>query len=142
MAKQISIFAEDEPGKIKDISKFLGDNKINIKAITIDRGSEYGIIKLLVDKPNKAINIFKKNKIHVKTTQVIVVEIKKSTGSILEITNLLSKNGINIEDAYGFVVKDSHASVLVLEVVNIKSVIKILKNNNIKVLSSKKIYNL
>ncbi len=141
MAKQISIFAENQPGKIKNVTQVLSNNNIQIKSITLDRGTtDYGAIKLLVDNPKKAEKILKQNKIPIKLTEVIVIQMNKTSNSIFSITQLLSNNNINIKDAYGFVTEKENKSLLVVEVENNSKVKKILKNKNINILTDKQIY--
>lgn len=142
MAKQISILVEDKPGRIKNVTKLLDNNGIHIKAITIDRGPDYGAIKLLVDKPNKAINVFKKNNIPIKATEVIVLKMGRYSRGIFEITKVLSSKGINIKDVYGFVTKPHRAGLLVIEVSQKEKVKKILKAKGIEVLTNSQVYNL
>lgn len=136
MIKQISVFTEDKPGKIMNITKILDDNKITIKSITIDRANEYGTIKLLVDKPDETIAVFKKLKISYKYKKVLVIEMKNAPGGIFEISKILLKHNINLKDAYGFVTENKN-TLMVIEVDEISKVRKIFKDKGLKMLTDK-----
>lgn len=142
MIKQISIFARNQPGKISKITNLLGNNNINIKVITIDRGTDYGAIKLIVDKPDKATKIFNKNNIPLKVTEVLVIKMNGCTGGIPALSKLLSSKDINLQDAYGFVTEKNNISLLAIEISDPKKVKQILGKENIKVLSDEAVYNI
>ena len=59
MPQQISIFAENKPGKIERISGILGRSGVNMRAITIADSGDYGIIKILADRPVEGCNALK-----------------------------------------------------------------------------------
>ena len=54
MAKQLTIFMENRPGRMKSVSDVLLENNLNIWAFTIQDRGEFGLMKLIVDKPQKA----------------------------------------------------------------------------------------
>jgi len=59
MPYQVSVFAENKPGKIERITSVLNENEINIRAITIADSGDYGIIKLLLDRPEEGCDLLK-----------------------------------------------------------------------------------
>jgi hypothetical protein len=59
MLHQISVFAENKPGKIDRITEILEKEDVNIRAITISDTGDYGIIKLVVDKPQEGCDALK-----------------------------------------------------------------------------------
>lgn len=105
MGKQISVFVENKLGKISKITKVLEEAKINLKAMTIADSGNFGIIKIITDKNEKAYKVLKKNNFLV-SIQEVVVEIPDEIGSFHKIAKLLEENNVNIEDAYGFIIEE------------------------------------
>lgn len=142
LVQQISVFAENKPGKIEAITKILTREKINIRAITIASSNKYGIIKLLVDNPEKAYQILKEEGLSVVLNPALALEIKDRPGGLHTIAQIVKKYQINIEDAYGFVIESKKKAVLVIQVKDIKKVQNILLSEKIHFLNSKDIYEL
>ena len=73
--KQVSVFVENESGALLDIIKLLGTNNIDIKALSIADTVDYGILRIIVDKPDEALTLLKNNKYVVKIHDVIAIKI-------------------------------------------------------------------
>lgn len=140
--QQISIFAENKPGKIEVITKALTKEKINIRAITIASSNKYGIIKLLVDSPEKAYQVLKKEGLSVALNPTLALEIEDRPGGLHTIAQVVKKHQINIEDAYGFVIESKKKAVLVMQVKDIKKAQDILLSEKLHFLNSKELYEL
>ena len=139
MPHQLSIFAENKPGKIEKITGILAQHNINIRAITISDAGDYGIIKLLVDKPIEASEAFNKNEIAVTLKDIVAIKINDRPGALHSAAAILSKNGINVEDAYGFILKESHAA-FVFQVDNIKKTENILHEAGFEIIDDSGLY--
>ncbi|MCX7667911.1 MAG: ACT domain-containing protein, partial [Atribacterota bacterium] len=118
MAHQVSVFAENKPGRIEKITRVLAQEEINIRAITISSANGFGVIKILVDKPQKAYDALRTQGIPTYLQEVIAVVMEDKPGTLHRIAQVLTENGVNIEDAYGFVVKSGEKAVLVIQVEN------------------------
>lgn len=140
MAHQISVFAENKPGRIEKITRILAQEKINIRAITISSANGFGVIKILVDKPQKAYEILKSQGIPTYLQEVIAAVMEDKPGSLHTIAQVLTENGMNIEDAYGFVVKRGEQAVLVIQVENQPRAQSVLERNGFQLLSDEEIY--
>ena len=53
--KQISVFVENKPGKLLDIVRILKRENVDMRALSIGETSDYGILRLIVDKPDEAL---------------------------------------------------------------------------------------
>jgi hypothetical protein len=111
---QLSIYLEDRPGELANFIKLLMDNKIFIRALTVAKTREYGLILALVDKPVECIDLLDENNFTVSTTEVIAVRLNDHPNALYEIPKTLGENGINIEYFYSTLVKDE--SMLILRV--------------------------
>ena len=112
--KQISIFSENRPGRLASIAHALGEEKINILAFSIAEASGFGVVRALVDHPDKAYKKLSMLGFNVAFTDVIAVQMKDIPGGLYEIAKILGDAQINIEYSYAYSGKD--AAVLILRV--------------------------
>ena len=125
--KQISIFSENRPGRLASIAHALGEEKINILAFSIAEASGCGVVRALVDHPDKAYKKLSTLGFNVAFTDVIAVQMKDIPGGLYEIAKILGDAQINIEYSYAYSGKD--AAVLILRVDLVDDAIeKILKS--------------
>jgi len=138
--EQISVFSENEPGKIERVTRILAEKGINIRAITIASSNSYGIIKILVNDPPKAYEALKERGLSVALIPVLAVEIEDKPGGLYKIAEVLKKHNINVEDAYGFVVQSHSKAVFIMKVKDIGKTRLILARDNIPLLTQKDLY--
>lgn len=129
---QVSIFSENKPGRIEKITKIFSEEKVNILAISITSTNGFGIIKLLVDKPELAYEKLKQNGFTVSTSEVLAIEMKDSPGGLYEVTRILAKNGVNIENAYVYVAESRARAFLLVEVKDIEKTKELLAKEDLK----------
>lgn len=141
MAYHLSVFLENNPGKLEKITKILADNNVNLRAMSLASSGDFGVMKLLVDNPDKAFDVLKQNKLTVTKREITAVVVDNVPGSFNRLLNKLSSNNINIEDCYGFLLSDGKTAAIVLETGNYPSVNKLLSDMNFNVLTAEKIYN-
>jgi hypothetical protein len=142
MVKQINVFSENKPGKLEKITKILSDVGVNIRAMKISSSDAYGVIKLLVDDPEKGFTAYKNAGVTVSLKEVLAVEVSDKSGALHQMLSLLTKNSINIEDCYGFVIEDEKKAVIVLELDDPVGVGKLLEKNRYNIIGSSRLYNL
>ncbi len=140
MPYQVSVFAENKPGKIERITSVLNENDINIRAITIADSGDYGIIKLLLDRPEEGCEHLKEKGIAATLKEIVAVKIDDRPGGLYHVASLLREQNINVDDAYGFMVKSHEESVFVFQVDNVKNAEKILENAGFTTLKEKELY--
>ena len=140
MAHQISVFAENKPGRIERVTRILGEAGVNIRAITVATSGSFGVIKLLVDNPDRACEALSEEGLSASRREIVALLMDDQPGGLHRIVEVLGREGINIEDAYGFVVEDKKRAVLVIEVEEIPEVLKLLKERGLDSLSDEEIY--
>jgi hypothetical protein len=140
MAYQVSVFAENKPGKIERITSVLAKHTINIRAITINDSGDYGIIKLLLDRPEDGCTALKEEGIAATLKEIVAVKIQDKPGSLHTVAAILKDHAINVDDAYGFTVKPHEESVFVFQVDNPKAAEKVLKDAGYQLLADKELY--
>ena len=137
--KQISIFIENRSGRLREVAGELGRNNINIRALSLADTSDYGILRLILDKPDKALGVLKKANFTLSETDVIAVEVNDKPGGLSEVLDILGNAGINVEYMYAFVEKSSNNAVMIFRIEDIESAIKVFSENNITILSHEQV---
>jgi len=140
MPHQVSVFAENKPGKISRVTEVLSRNNINIRAITISDSGDYGIIKLLLDKPLEGNECLKNEGITSTLKDIVAIIIDDSPGGLHKAASLLSSSNINVEDAYGFTIREKNQAVFVFQVENVPLTEKLLKEAGFTIISDKELY--
>jgi hypothetical protein len=140
MPFQVSIFAENKPGKIEKVTGLLKEDKINIKAVTISDSGDYGIIKLLLDRPEDGHRKLKEAGIAATLKSIIAVHMTDRPGALHEVSSVLKNHGINVDDAYGFILNQGRNAVFVFQTENTSKAEKVLAEEGFPPLSDKELY--
>ena len=126
LIKQISIFVENKLGRLAEVTKILADNSINMNAISISDTTDFGILRIIVDNPDKAFEVLKKEGFTVKSTDVIAVALSDEPGSLAKVLKILDKESIEIEYMYAFLGRKEGESPAVIRVEEPERALKIL----------------
>lgn len=138
--KQISIFLENKSGRLATVTKVLGKNNINIRALSIADTTDFGILRLIVNDPDKACKVLKENEFTVSETEIIAVQVPDNPGGLAKILETLDNRKINIEYMYAFVGKSGENAIVVFRVEDIDRAIILLQESGIQLMSGKEIY--
>jgi len=136
--KQISLFAENKPGRLSKIAETLSRAKINIRAFTIAEAGDFGVVRMVVDDPDKAYKTLQGQGFAVSETDVIGVEMKDVPGGLHAIADVLGKSNVNIDYAYAFVTA-SNLALLIIRVDNVKEALRVLKEVKIRIVDGKEV---
>lgn len=142
MVKQISIFLENKCGRLVSVTRALGKHNINIRALTIADTSDFGILRLIVDQPEKALQVLREEGFMASETEVIAVEVPDRPGGLAGVLEYLEEAGINIEYLYSFVEKPERDALILMRVEDIQKAVDILCSHNVKLREGKAIYSL
>ena len=142
LLKQISIFLENKPGKLAEVTKILQDNKVNIRSLSMADTTDFGILRILVPEVEKIYKMLKENHLTVKITEVIGVKVSDRPGGLHEIINYFAQENVNVEYMYAFVNKTGNNAIIIFKVKNIQQAINILVNNNIELFKYEDILNI
>lgn len=140
MPYQISVFAENRPGKIERITGILSEGNINIRAITISDAGDYGIIKLLLDKPDTACELLKSSGVTAALKEVVAVKVEDHAGGLHTIAQILRQNEINVDDAYAFITEPKKEAVFIFQCSDTKRAARLLRENNLILLTEAELY--
>ena len=130
--KQLSIFVENKAGRLQSIIDSLGENQINISALSLADTMDFGVLRIIVDDPNKAKLVLKGMGVISKTTDVIAVYIDDRSGGLASVLKIVSESGIGIEYMYAFLGRTEGKALMVLKVDDEEKAESVLTQNGIK----------
>ncbi|MDK2887812.1 MAG: hypothetical protein PWP72_690 [Thermoanaerobacter sp.] len=138
--KQISIFLENKSGRLAQVTRVLGDNGINIRALAIADTTDFGILRLIVNDPDRAYRVLREAGFTVSATDVIAVEVLDEPGGLAGVLAVLQEANLNIEYLYAFLQKASKAALVVFRVEQLDEAIAALQAKGIRILSGEEVY--
>ena len=140
--KQISVFLENKAGRLADVTRVLGANHIDISALSIADTTHFGILRLIVNDPDKAEQILKDEGFTVNTSPVLAIAIEDTAGSLSKALDTLDSKEIGVDYIYAFVGKTESKALVIFRVENIEAAQNALKDADIMVLKDEEVYNL
>jgi len=116
MAKQLTIFVENRTGRLRTISENLHKSNIDIRAFTIQDRGDYGLLKLIVDKPNEAYLALADLGCACALKDILAIFVPDQPGNFHRLTSALAEHNVNVIDAYGFVLQPQKTGICCMEV--------------------------
>lgn len=138
--KQLSVFLENKAGRLAEVTEILGKNNINISALSIAETADYGVLRMIVDNPDKAILSLKENELSVHITDVICIVTPDVPGSLYNVIQYLSDHDINVAYMYGYS-QESKASII-MKVNDPEKAVELLQKKQIELVSANQFYQL
>jgi hypothetical protein len=129
--QQISVFLENKTGRLADVTRLIADAGVNIRAISIADTADFGILRLIVDKPAEAAEAISKGGFTTRMTEVLAVEIPDRPGSLAQVMEMFKETGVNIEYLYASLEKDSSTAVVIFKVEDIAHCLKIVEGHKL-----------
>ena len=142
LVEQIAVFLENKSGRLAEITAVLADNNINIRALSVADTADFGILRLIVDKVEKAKEVLKENGFTVGKTDVIAVEVDDKTGGLARVLQSIKDASINVEYMYAFVNKTGENAVLIFRFEKMEEAIETLRKDGFTILSREQICSL
>jgi len=141
-AEQISVFLENKAGRLAEVTGILSEANVNIRALALADTSDFGVLRLIVDNNEKAVDALKNRGFTVGRTDVLAVEVEDKPGGLYRILDMLHQAQINVEYMYAFVQHSGENAVMIFRFDNIDEAVKVLEANNVKVINGSKVYTL
>jgi hypothetical protein len=138
---QISVFVENKPGKLNEVTKVLSDNKIDIRAMSLADTADFGILRVIVGDTIHAIEVLRSSGCVVSLTPVLAIEIKDEPGSLGVVLDTLANGGVNIEYMYAFITRKAQGAYVVMRVEDNDKAQSVLNAAGISVASKDELYN-
>ncbi len=140
--EQISVFIENKSGRLAEVTQALGDNGINIRTLSLADTSDFGILRLIVDKTDLAKDVLKKHGFTVSKTTVVAVEVPDHPAGLASILKILDTGKVNVEYMYAFVERCGGNAVIIFRFDDHKTAIDTLLKNKVNVLQGERVYNM
>ena len=129
--KQISVFLENKPGRLYELTKVLRENKIDMRALSIAETPDFGILRLIVDDSYKTACVLKDAGYICSITPVLAAEVADEAGGLEKILNILGENDINLEYTYTLITRKKGTAYMVFRVQDNDKAIEILSKNQV-----------
>ncbi len=129
-------------GSLSKPLEVLSNADVNIKALCMADTSEFGILRLVVDNPEKGKAALEENNFLVKITDIVGVEMNDTPGGLTTVLKVIKDNDIDLEYLYAFTHEKVGKAILLLHAEDIDKLISILNDNNIKTVPSDEVYSL
>ncbi len=144
MAKQLHIFIDNTPGRVKYVTENLLNVGVDIRAFAIQDRGDYGLMKLIVSEPDKAYLALADLGSACALKDVLAISVPDKCGNLHKLMTVLADNGINIIDAHGFVLQPNQQGICILEVESsaVSAAAKIVTDAGFNILDDEEIYNL
>ena len=138
--KQISVFLENKPGKLKEMTGVLAENHVDMRALSLAETKDFGIARLVVDDVFNAVNILKEADFVASLTSVLAVAVPDEPGGLDRLLQIFSDANVNIEYMYAFIGgKDSKHAYMIFRVADTKGAEVKLAGQGLKILTQEDI---
>jgi len=140
MIEQLSVFLQNEQGRLARMCRLLGDAGIQMHALVVADTSEYGVVRVICDHPHSAKGVLERDGFAVSVTRVIAVEVPDSPGALADILERLDGAGINVEYLYCFMRPDCDAAVDILRVADPDRAVGVLEAAGFGLVHASQVY--
>ena len=139
--KQLSVFIENRQGRLGEVLHVLKENEVNILSISLADTTEYGLLRLIVNNPERGCEVLLEAGFSGMLTDVVIIKIPHKAGSLQEILSRITEANVNIEYMYGLSVEANDASI-VMKTNELDIACEVLKNISVETMSSEEMRSL
>lgn len=136
--KQLSVFIENRHGRLGDVLDVIKESNVNILSLSLADTTEYGLLRLIVDKPENAKDALSKAGFSAMLTEVLIVKLAHEPGFLHNILKSVTNAGISIEYMYGLSAAGNDASV-VFKTADVEKATKVLIEGGAQLLTEKEL---
>ena len=133
---QISVFFENKPGRLGEVTKVLADAGINLRAISIADTAEFGILRLIVNDYEKAISALNSAGFTTRITKVAAVEIEDKPGSLARVMDIFKTANVNIEYLYASLEGKQGKAVVIFKLGEHEKGLQLIEENKLSMVES------
>ncbi|HNY72626.1 MAG TPA: ACT domain-containing protein [Syntrophales bacterium] len=138
--EQVSVFLENKPGSLEEVTRILKEANINIRTLSLADTTDFGILRLIVNNVDTTSRVLRDNGFRVSRTTVVAVEVPDRPGGLHSILAVLKNDNILVEYLYAFVEKSGENAVIIFRFDDSDAAIEVLRKNNFNVISGEKLY--
>jgi hypothetical protein len=138
--KQLSVFLENKSGRLTEVTGALADADIDISTFSIADTAEFGVLRMIVTKPDAAFALLKEKGFSVHVTDVLALVVPHQSGSLHRALQVLSAAEISIEYMYAFALDDR--ATVIIRTDTPQQAIEVLQKHKMELLSASDVYEL
>ncbi len=132
---QISVFVENKSGALAQIAGELAAAGVNMRALSIAETPDFGVLRFIADKEEKAAEVLKANGHVLTITPVLAVLLRDEPGSFAGIMGILAGAGIDVEYVYAFLTPQPDSACMIFRVADNAAAEKVLSDAGIRLAS-------
>ena len=137
--QQLSVFVENKSGRLAEIAEIIAGAGADIRALTVADTSDFGILRLIVDKPQIAAQALRDADMTVSITSVIMMGLSDQPGAFAQAMRTLAENHVSVEYMYAFVSKDSGRASVIIRTDEVERGIEVPRAGGVTILSQEDI---
>ena len=130
---------ENKVGPLAEITTLLAQHQINMRALSVAETQDFGILRIIVEEPEKAEQVLKDNQIIFRESSVLAVLMEDRPGSMAAVVDLLAQAGIPVEYAYAFITRQADNACLILKVKEDEAAEALLEKEGVRSLSEQEL---
>ncbi|NLO04190.1 MAG: amino acid-binding protein [candidate division WS1 bacterium] len=144
LCRQVSVFLENKSGRLAEVCQTLGEAEINIRALCIADTSDFGILRLIVDDPDRTVDVLQSAGFSVGSTGVLALRIPDRPGGLGGVLGELEQASVNVEYMYAFFITIAGDAVVLFKVDDdaLERTLEVLEKAGVPVLASEAVYRL
>ena len=132
--KQISVFLENRPGKLFELTRLLAENRIDMRALSIAETTDFGIARLIVNDAYQAARVLREGQFIAQFSDVLAFAVPDEPGGLHNLLGEFNAARVNIEYMYGLSIESEEAYV-VLKASDGAKVDEILTANGVRTMT-------
>jgi len=136
---QLSVFLENQPGRLSEPCKVLADAGVNILTISLADTEQFGILRLIVPDWQKAKEALEKAQCVVNVTEVVAVEVEDKPGGLQNVLQAMEESQLNIEYMYAFTFRRENKAIIVFRFEDPDTAVELLQQKALEILSSEEV---
>ena len=140
--RQVSVFIENQKGALANALHALSDAGIELRALSIADTSDFGILRVIVDRPKEAVLALREHGMTVSLTNVLAVGITDEKGAFSKVIRVLANGGIDVEYIYAFVSRDKGKAYVIIRTDKSARAAEVLTQHGVELLSAEDLYNM
>jgi hypothetical protein len=137
---QISIFVENRLGTLAEVTEIMGGAGIDLRALSLADTADFGVLRVIVDDPHKALELLRAAGFVVSVTQTLAVPITDSPGGLARVLRVLADAGISVEYSYAFITRKEGDAYVILRVADNEHAQRALSENGVNAVTDGNIF--